>query len=229
MGGLANGAVRELRRVRRVDCWLDTGRTGGVRLAMTRAWEPVQPLTDEPQDRAFWGHRRGVSRPLAPSDVLAGVEAYLGVSREALLGRSRVQHIARARQVAMFLLREEAGLSSPEVGRLLNRDHSTVLYGSGQITRLPLGWAAIEAVRAGQRSSESGRVTISHDCAQVERDALALHAALTEAIRRMSTAVRVLHGPCLTYELGVLANVTLSTFDLLAVLSATTEPVEGVR
>jgi HNH endonuclease len=31
---------------------------------VTRAWEPVEALTDEPADAAFWGHRRGVHRPL---------------------------------------------------------------------------------------------------------------------------------------------------------------------
>jgi hypothetical protein len=67
-------------------------------------------------------------------------------------------------------------------------------------------------------------MTISHDCAQVERDAISLHLALTEAVRRMSAAARVLRGPCLTYELGVLAEVTLSTADLLQVLTQTAEP-----
>jgi hypothetical protein len=72
-------------------------------------------------------------------------------------------------------------------------------------------------------------VTISHDCAQVERDSMALHAALTEAVRRMSTAARVLREPMFSGERLVLAEVTLSTSDLLAVLERTAEPVEGVR
>lgn len=68
-------------------------------------------------------------------------------------------------------------------------------------------------------------MTISHDCAQVERDNVSLHTALTEAIRRMSTAARVLREHKLGGELPVLAEVTLSTSDLLAVLTRTAEPV----
>ena len=33
----------------------------------------------------------------------------------------------------MYLLREDAHLSTPEVGRLLNRDHTTVLHGIKQV------------------------------------------------------------------------------------------------
>jgi hypothetical protein len=69
-------------------------------------------------------------------------------------------------------------------------------------------------------------MTLDHDCAQVERDNCDLHRALTEAIRRMSTAAQVLREHKLGGELPVLAEVTLSTADLLAVLTRTAEPAE---
>lgn len=52
-----------------------------------------------------------------------------------LLGHCRKP--ARARQVAMWVLRYEWGLSLPDIARLLNRaDHTTVLYGVRQIDTL---------------------------------------------------------------------------------------------
>jgi hypothetical protein len=43
-----------------------------------------------------------------------------------LLSKSREMMVAQARQVAMYLLREDAGLTTTQVGRALGRDHSTV-------------------------------------------------------------------------------------------------------
>jgi chromosomal replication initiator protein len=47
-----------------------------------------------------------------------------------LTGRKRTKEIAGARQIAMYLLREENDLSLPAIGdQLGGRDHSTVRYG----------------------------------------------------------------------------------------------------
>jgi chromosomal replication initiator protein len=44
--------------------------------------------------------------------------------------------VAHARQVAMYLLREENDLSLPTIGDLLGgRDHSTVRYGVDKVTK----------------------------------------------------------------------------------------------
>jgi len=67
--------------------------------------------------------------------ILQEVAAYYTVTVEALLGRSRSQQIALARQVAMYLLREQLDCSYPRIGQLLGgRDHSTVMYGCDKIS-----------------------------------------------------------------------------------------------
>lgn len=69
-------------------------------------------------------------RPRDPISVLRIVADYYRVSPEDLTGRSRTKDIAMARQVAMYLLREENELSLPQIGQILGgRDHSTVRYG----------------------------------------------------------------------------------------------------
>jgi chromosomal replication initiator protein len=53
----------------------------------------------------------------------------------ALIGKRRDKHTALARQVAMYLLREDAHRPLKEVGRLLGgRDHTTVLYAVKKVT-----------------------------------------------------------------------------------------------
>ena len=75
--------------------------------------------------------------------VLQAVCDYYGLPRAVLLGKSREMTVAQARQVAMFLLREDAGLTATQVGQELSRDHSTVLHGYARIARAVGGGDAI--------------------------------------------------------------------------------------
>lgn len=69
-----------------------------------------------------------------PADVLQAVSAYFRVKASDLAGQQRERRIAYARQLAMYLLREEAKLSLVEVGHHLGgRNHSTVIYNCGKI------------------------------------------------------------------------------------------------
>jgi len=72
-------------------------------------------------------------RRATPNALLTAVARYFDVDVESLKGRSRHKQVVVPRQVAMYLLREDAHLSTPEVGRLLNRDHTTVLHALKQV------------------------------------------------------------------------------------------------
>ncbi|MET3558053.1 chromosomal replication initiator protein [Streptococcus rupicaprae] len=57
------------------------------------------------------------------------VSKFYGISIKEITGPKRVQHIALARQVAMYLARELTDNSLPKIGKEFgNRDHSTVLH-----------------------------------------------------------------------------------------------------
>jgi chromosomal replication initiator protein len=76
------------------------------------------------------------ARRAAPTadDVVEAVIKHFRVAREALLGSSRERSISLPRQVAMYLMREEARCSLPRIGEYLgNRDHSTVMHGCERI------------------------------------------------------------------------------------------------
>jgi len=77
---------------------------------------------------------REEKRKCAPSDVLQAVATYYRVKASELVGPQRDRPIAYARQVAMYLLREDAKLSLVEIGNQLGgRNHSTVIYGCDKI------------------------------------------------------------------------------------------------
>ncbi len=71
---------------------------------------------------------------VAPERILQAVAEAFGVSVERLRSKSRAHKVALPRQVAMYLLREDAKLSLPQIGELLGgRDHTTVKYGYEKI------------------------------------------------------------------------------------------------
>ncbi|MBI2334027.1 MAG: chromosomal replication initiator protein DnaA [Chloroflexi bacterium] len=68
---------------------------------------------------------RGDIEPVA---IVSEVADYFKLTVEKLLGRDRTKEVAHPRQIAMYLLREEAKISYPQIGEVLGgRDHSTVM------------------------------------------------------------------------------------------------------
>ncbi|MBT9149273.1 MAG: Chromosomal replication initiator protein DnaA [Dehalococcoidia bacterium] len=66
--------------------------------------------------------------------IINTVAKYFGLAPELLLGKRRDKSIAFARQVAMYLMREELDFSWTDIGRGLGgRDHSTILHGYDKI------------------------------------------------------------------------------------------------
>jgi chromosomal replication initiator protein len=74
---------------------------------------------------------------LKPDDVLDAVSQSFGISNERLVGRERTREVALPRQIAMYLLREEGGVSLPQIGELVGgRDHTTVIYACDKVNNL---------------------------------------------------------------------------------------------
>jgi chromosomal replication initiator protein len=74
---------------------------------------------------------------LKPNDVLNAVSRSFGIENERLLGRERTREVALPRQIVMYLLREEGGVSLPQIGELIGgRDHTTVMYACEKVNNL---------------------------------------------------------------------------------------------
>lgn len=62
-------------------------------------------------------------------DVVHKVADIFGITVERILGKDRSHEVAWPRQIAMYLLREDAKISLPQIGNALGgRDHTTVMY-----------------------------------------------------------------------------------------------------
>lgn len=76
-------------------------------------------------------------KALEPEQLVEAVGQAFSISKDRLLSRDRTAEVALARQVAMYLLREEARLSLPAIGEILGgRDHTTVMHGCQKIGEL---------------------------------------------------------------------------------------------
>src|SRR5688572_14812829 len=69
-----------------------------------------------------------------PPMILDAVARHFGVTLEDLRGKARHKEIVAPRHLAMYLLREDARLSYPQIGALLGgRDHTSALHGCKSI------------------------------------------------------------------------------------------------
>ncbi|MHC1782858.1 MAG: chromosomal replication initiator protein DnaA [Anaerolineaceae bacterium] len=74
---------------------------------------------------------------MEPRVIVSTVATAFGVTPERMLGRDRSREIALPRQVAMYLLREVANVSLPQIGLALGgRDHTTVMYACDKVADL---------------------------------------------------------------------------------------------
>ena len=95
---------------------------------------PLTPTTaDQALDGLALSSRR---RPPTPQQVLETIGAYFDIPVAELTGPRRDARAAGPRHLAMFLMRNDAGLTLPAIGRVLgDRDHTTVLYGCKKTER----------------------------------------------------------------------------------------------
>lgn len=88
-----------------------------LKLAQTALSESV---TEEPE-------------PITPDDIITSVCSYYKVSREDLLGKNKRQEIVRARQICAYLMCDMLSLPLVNIGKLLNRDHATIIHARDKI------------------------------------------------------------------------------------------------
>ena len=67
--------------------------------------------------------------------IFSAVFNKYNVPKEDIKGKKRVKNIIWARQVAIYLIREITELSFPNIGEIVDKDHSTVMYSYDQISK----------------------------------------------------------------------------------------------
>ena len=93
-----------------------------------------QPLTVELAREVLENVGSGERKPVSPEELMKKVAAYYQVKYEDLISQRRNREVAKARQVAMYLIREINPLSTTRIGELFGgRDHSTVMYACDKV------------------------------------------------------------------------------------------------
>lgn len=95
------------------------------------------PASVELARRSLKDLHRPAASHLTTKNVVGEVARHFGIESSEILGKKRPKELVYPRQITMYLLRELLGQSYPQIGEGLGgKDHTTVMYGVGKITRL---------------------------------------------------------------------------------------------
>lgn len=95
-------------------------------LIMNEAQKEIAKLIGVPVRLSF---EIETPRSLVAGNVIKVVCGAANISMTVLNGRSRTNEVAYARYVCFYLLRKYLGMTLKSIGKLFNRDHSTVMWG----------------------------------------------------------------------------------------------------
>ena len=94
------------------------------------------PITIELAENIINEFKYESEKVISSDFIKETVSKYFSIDKDDLAGSKRSNDIAFPRQIAMYLCREVAGMSFPQIGvEFGNRDHSTVMHGYNKITR----------------------------------------------------------------------------------------------
>ena len=69
------------------------------------------------------------TKPVTVDDIIQTVCQHFGLETSAIHTKSRKREVVQARQIAMFLAKNNTNLSTAKIGALIgNKDHATVLH-----------------------------------------------------------------------------------------------------
>ena len=80
-------------------------------------------------------NKEGNSLP-TPSLIIGQVCKFYSIDESVLRGTQRAKNTAEARQVAIYLIRKLTNLSTTDIGKELNKDHSTVIYSINKVEQM---------------------------------------------------------------------------------------------
>jgi chromosomal replication initiator protein len=96
------------------------------------AWSELtsQPIDDALAERALQDLIPQTESEIPAPLILEETAAYFAISVDELISKSRSRPLTHARHIAMYLTRENTGLSLVKIGDMYGgRDHTTVLHG----------------------------------------------------------------------------------------------------
>lgn len=104
---------------------------------ITQASTKNMEITNELAMAVIHGRRQEERSNIHPDDIIRRVCTYYNIKPTQLRGPKRDASLVKARQITMYLLKKNLGLTLVEIGNLLGgRDHTTVMHGVGKMEKL---------------------------------------------------------------------------------------------
>jgi len=74
---------------------------------------------------------------ISPNRVIEAVSKFFEINKTQILGTSRNKEIMIARQTAMWIMKNQIGMSYPSIGNFFNgKDHTTIMHGCKKIDKM---------------------------------------------------------------------------------------------
>lgn len=109
---------------------------GTLLKVITQAQSKQEAVTVDIAEKAV-ARTDGKENPLHSEDIISTICNYYQIKSTLLKGPKRDASLVKARQITMYLLYKELGLTYVEVGNLLGgRDHTTVMYGVEKMKKM---------------------------------------------------------------------------------------------
>jgi len=103
---------------------------GALLRVVTQASTKHQDLTEQLAEQALKNNSDTQKAKLHPDDVIKSACDYFSIKPTQLKGPKRDASLVKARQITMFLLKHELGMTYTEIGNVLGgRDHTTIMHG----------------------------------------------------------------------------------------------------
>lgn len=112
---------------------------GALLRVVTQASTKEQALTEDLAEKALKNTGEEGKSKLHPDDVIKSACDYFNIKPTQLKGPKRDASLVKARQITMYLLKHELGMTYTEIGNVLGgRDHTTIMHGVEKMEALRL-------------------------------------------------------------------------------------------
>ncbi|HET9946581.1 MAG TPA: chromosomal replication initiator protein DnaA [Patescibacteria group bacterium] len=103
---------------------------GALLRVVTEATTKQKELTQELAEKALRGGEKEASSVIHADDIIKSTCDFFSIKPTQLKGPKRDAALVKARQITMFLLKKELGMTYVEIGNILGgRDHTTIMHG----------------------------------------------------------------------------------------------------
>lgn len=107
---------------------------GAVKKICARSYLTKEPITLPMAKDCIAAFVSGSEPPNVTAEkIISRISKKYGVTEEEIYGRKRTKHIATARNISIYIIRKVTELSFPAIGKIFDRDHSTIISANDTI------------------------------------------------------------------------------------------------